>query len=216
MKTILLHLATMLALVGCVDLPARTAQDNPAEPKYAEVYRHAHLALQEGKWPIYRRLMRSVIDLSTASGAPPGKRAIYWYEYGRASGVVCDWKDAEFALTVASNLDAGIGGPVHESFNELGRIYVVTKQYDKAVDYFSRAAKAFVQYHEKNPEKKIAKQLGSARLLEDFAYALEQTGGPPGEVERLRDAAAEIREKFAGKEAAHEDPTPYGTQCPPR
>ena len=210
MKTIILLITMMLTLVGCASMSARSAQDD-----YVEVYRYAYMALQEGKWLTYKRLMRTVIDKSTASGAPPEKRAIYWYEYGRASGVVCDWEDAEFALTVANNLDAKTGGPVHESLNELGRISVVRKQYEKAVDYFTRALKAFAQYHEKNPGKKITNQLGNARIIEDFAYALEQSGGQQSDVKRLRDNAAEIRKQLTGKDGVYEDITPYGTQCNP-
>jgi len=211
MKTILLLITMMLTLVGCVSMSARSAQDD-----YAEVYRYAHMAMQKGDWSTYRRLMRVVIDKSTASGALPEKRAIYWYEYGRASGVICDWIDAEFALTVANNLDAKTGGLVHESLNELGRINVVRKQYEKAVDYFTRASKAFAQYHEKNPGMKITNQLGNARTIEDFAYALEQAGGQQSDVKRLRDSAAEIRKKYTGKDGVYEDVTPYGTQCNPR
>jgi tetratricopeptide (TPR) repeat protein len=212
-KTTILLITMMLNLVvvGCVNKSARSAQDD-----YVEVYRYAYMALQEGKWITYKRLMRTVIDKSTASGAPPEKRAIYWYEYGRASGVVCDWEEAEFALTVANNLDAKTGGPAHESLNELGRINVVRKQYEKAVDYFTRGFKAFAQYHEKNPEKKIQNQLGNARIIEDFAYALEQTGGQPSDVKRLRDSAMEIRKQFNGENGVYEDVTPYGTQCNPR
>lgn len=206
MKIIIL-LTTMMLLVG-VHMPARSAQDD-----YAELYRYAYMALQEGKWPIYKKLMRTVIDKSTASGAPPEKRAIYWYEYGRASGVVCDWEDAEFALTVSNNLDTKTGGPAHESLNELGRISVVRKRYEKAVDYFTRAMIAFAQYHEKNPEKKITNQLGNARIIEDFAYALEQAGGQQSDLKKLRDNATDIREKLTGKEGVYEDVTPYGTQC---
>ena len=207
MKTIILLITMMLTL--CLGTTARSAQND-----YVEVYRYAYMALQKGEWSTYRRLMRVVIDKSTASGAPPEKRAIYWYEYGRASGVVCDWIDAEFALTVAHNLDAKTGGPVHESLNELGRISVVRKQYKKAVDYFTRASlKDFVQYHEKNPGVKMTNQLGNARTIEDFAYALEQAGGPQGDVTRLRDSAAEIRKKYTGKAGVYEDVTPYGTQC---
>jgi tetratricopeptide (TPR) repeat protein len=207
MKTIILFLPIMMLLVG-INMPAQSAQDD-----YVEVYRYAYMALQEGKWLTYKKLMRTVIDKSTASGAPPEKRAIYWYEYGRASGVVCDWEDAEFALTVANNLDAKSGGPVHESLAELGRINVVKKRYEKAVDYFTRSLKAFAQYNEKNPGGKITNQLGNARVIEDFAYALEQAGGQQSDVKKLRDSAADIREKFAGKEGVREDITPYGTQC---
>ncbi len=208
MKTTSLLIALMLSLVGCTNMSSRSAQDD-----YSEVYRHAYIALQKGEWHTYKRLMRTVIDSSTASGAPPEKRAIYWYEYGRASGVVCDWKDAEFALTVAHNLDIKTGGPVHESLNELGRIYVVRKQYEKAVDHFTRAFKALEQYHEKHPGKEITNQLGNARVIEDFAYALEQSGGQQSDVKRLRVSAAEIRKNLNAKDGVYEDVTPYGTQC---
>jgi tetratricopeptide (TPR) repeat protein len=216
MKKSILSITMMLALVDVVNMPVQAAENNPAEPKYVEVYRYAYMALQEGRWDIYKKLMRNVIDMSTTSGAPAEKRAIYWYEYGRASGVICNWEEAEFALTVASNLDASTGGPVHESLNELGRLNVVRKHYDKAVDYFIRAAKAFVQYNDKNPDKKITNQLGSARVFEDFAYALEQIGGQQSDVKRLRDEVAEVRKKFTGKEGVSEDVTPYGSQCSAR
>lgn len=208
MKPINVLITMMLTLVGCASMSARSAQDD-----YVDVYRYAYMALQEGKWLTYKKLMRIVIDKSTASGAPPEKRAIYWYEYGRASGVVCDWEDAEFALTVAANLDAKTGGPIYQPLNELGRMSVVRKQYEKAVDYFIRAFKAFAQYHENNPGKKITNQLGNARIIEDFAYALEQAGGAKSDVQRLRDSAAEIRKQYAGKDGVYEDITPYGTQC---
>lgn len=208
--TFLIVMVLSLALAGCVNKPDRPAQDD-----YVEVYRYAYMALQEGEWPTYKRLMRVVIDRSTASGAPPEQRAIFWYEYGRASGVVCDWKDAQFALNVAYNLDSKTGGPVYESLNELGRISVVRKQYAKAVDYFTRALMALGHYHEKNPEMEITDHLGNARVIEDFAYALEQSGGQQSDVKRLRENAAQIRNKVTGKDGAYENVTPYGTQCNP-
>lgn len=198
----------MLSLFGCDKILIKPSQND-----YTEVYRHAYIALQKGEWHKYKKLMRIVIDQSTAAGAPQEKRAIYWYEYGRASGVVCDWEDAIFALTVANNLDSKTGGPTHESLNELGRIYVVRKQYEKAVDHFTRAFKAFEQYHAKHPGKEITNQLGNARVVEDFAYALEQSGGQQSDVIRLRDSVAEIRKNLKAKDGVYDDVTPYGTQC---
>lgn len=211
MKKIMVSAMMASALVGCVNMPTRTVQTNSTEPQYAEIYRSAYAALQQGKWLTYKTLMRKVVDMSTASGAPPEKRAIYWYEYGRASGVVCDWEDAEFALTVASNLDAQTGGPAYEALYELGRLNVTRKNYQKAVDYFSRATKAFPQ----DQGKKITNQSAS-RLFEDFAYALEQTGGQQGDVKRLRDKAADTRENSSRKSDVDQGVTPYGTQCVPR
>lgn len=206
-----IHLTVISTFVFCTSVSAQ-----PAKNDYVEVYRYAYMALQEGKWLIYQKLMRSVIDKSTAVGAPPEKRAIFWYEYGRASGVVCDWEDAEFALTVANNLDAKTGRSVHMSLNELGRINVATKQYKKAVEYFTQSLLAFAQSVEKNPEKKITNLGDSALYLEEFAFALEQTGGQASDVKKLRDSAAEIRAQLSSKDSVLDDITPYGTQCKPR
>ncbi|QLF93567.1 hypothetical protein HW090_10330 [Pseudomonas sp. ABC1] len=208
MKRIFLLITVALLVSSCANVVRQ-----PAQGDYAEVYRHAYMALQEEKWLTYKQLMRVVIDKSTASGAPPEQRAIFWYEYGRAAGVVCDWKDAEFAMTVAKNIDTKVGGPSHESLGELGRMSVVRKQYDKAVGYFTLALQEFTKYQEENPDKKITNQLGNARVIEDYAYALEQAGGQQADVDKLREKAAEIREKFTGQEGAYESVTPYGTQC---
>ena len=92
----------MLALLGCVNMPDPTVQSNSAEPKYAEVYRYAYMALQEGKWLTYKRLMRTVIDKSTASGAPPEKRAIYWYEGTQGQAL-------PFASTISQESESILG-----------------------------------------------------------------------------------------------------------
>lgn len=203
-----LPLAMILTLLGGISLSARSAQND-----YVEVYRYAYMALQEGKWLTYKRLMRTVIDKATAGGVPPEKRAIYWYEYGRASGVVCDWEDAEFALTTANNIDAKTGGPVFMSFNELGRMNVARKQYKKAIDYFMQSSEILAQRNEKSPEKKTLTPLGNAQIFEDFALALEQTEGSAEDSKRLRNNASEIRKEFTARDAVVEDVTPYGTQC---
>ena len=114
---------------------------------------------------------------------------------------------------MANNLDTKTGGPVHESLSELGRINVVRKQFDKAVAYFTHAMTAFAQYSEKNPGTEITNQLGNAQVIEDFAYALEQAGGQQSDVKKLRERAADMREKIRGQEGVYQGVTPYGTQC---
>lgn len=215
MKVTLVSIAMFLALVGCVNMPATAIENNSAEPEYQQVYRFAYMALQENNWPLYKKLLRKVIDTSTSAGAPPNERAIFWYEYGRALGITCEWKQAEFALAVAHNLDLRTGGPVHKSLNELGRVNGLIKQYGKAVGYFTRGAKALAQYQEQYPTAEI-NLAGSAQVLTDFAYALEQTGGQPSDIQRLRDGAVAVRKKSVEKGEAYADVTPYGTQCAAR
>ncbi len=215
MKVTFLSIAMLLALVGCFNMPAKAVQSNSAEPEYQQVYRSAYMALQANNWPLYKSLLRKVIDTSTSSGAPLNERAIFWYEYGRALGITCEWKQAQFALAVAHNLDLKTGGPVHKSLNELGRINGLIKQYGKAVGYFTRGAKTFAQYHERHPAEEVNLS-GSAQVLTDFAYALEQIGGQPSDVKRLRDNAVAARKKGVEKGETYADVTPYGTQCTSR
>ncbi|HKM36218.1 MAG TPA: hypothetical protein VJY83_01100 [Thiopseudomonas sp.] len=211
-KIILLPIALLLTVAGCTHIPAQTVQNNSADSQYEEVYRYAYMALLEGNWPAYKKLMRKVISMSTSSGAPAEQRAIFWYEYGRASGVTCEWKEAEFALTVAYNLDAKTEGPTHTSLNELGRLNSATQQYKKAVQHFIRGSDAFAKYHEQHPDMEINLS-ASAQVLEDFAYALEQVGGQSVDVKKLRDAAVKVRQQSIETGEVNEDVTPYGTQC---
>ncbi len=213
MKAFFVPLIIALSLLGCTNAPVAKNQNHSVEPKYAQAYRYAYMALQEGNWPAYQKMMRKVIDLSTSEGASPERRAVFWYEYGRASGVVCAWNDAEFALTVARNLDAKTGGPVHQSLSELGRMNVARKEYIKAVDNFTLAMEAWADYHKKNSEHEQTSDLSRAAVLEDFAYALEQLGRQPSEVEKLRKEVAVIRNENAEKGNVHADQTPYATQC---
>ena len=215
MKVTLVSIAMFLALVGCVNLPAKAMENNSAEPEYQQVYRSAYMALQDNNWPLYKNLLRKVIDTSTSAGAPVNERAIFWYEYGRALGITCEWKQAEFALAVAHNLDLRAGGPAYKSLNELGRVNGFRKEYEKAVRYFTRGAKALAKYQEQYPAAEI-NLAGRAQALTDFAYVLEQNGGQPSDIQRLRDDAVAARKKSIEKGEAYADITPYGTQCAAR
>ncbi len=215
MKATLLPIAMFLALLGCVNVPAQAVENNSAEPEYQQVYRSAYMALQDNNWPLYKNLLRKVIDTSTSSGAPPNERAIFWYEYGRALGITCEWKQAQFALAVAHNLDLKTGGPVHKSLNELGRINGLIKDYGKAVGYFTRGAKTFARYQQQYPSEQINLS-GSAQILSDFAYALEQTGGQPSAIKKLREDAVAARKKSVEQGETYADITPYGSQCASR
>lgn len=210
-KIILLLSAATLALSGCVNTNSRTAQVD-----YADTYRQAYMALQKDEWLTYKNLMRIVIDKSTVSNAPAEKRSIYWYEYGRASGVVCDWEDAEFSLNISNYLDAQSGGPAYMSLNELGRISVARKQYDRAVDYFTRGLQGYAEYQGKISSKENKTHLIDSQILEEFAYALEQENGKPSEIKRLKENASEVRKKVAASSPANNDIAPYGTQCKTR
>jgi tetratricopeptide (TPR) repeat protein len=207
-KTIPLISTLVFVLSACVNTGQR-----PSQVDYSETYRQAYVALQKGEWSTYKKLMRIVIDRSTASNAPAEKRATYWYEYGRASGVVCDWEDAEFSLTVAYNLDTKSGGPAYMSMNELGRMSVARKQFDKAIDYFTRGVRDSAENQSKTSNVEYKFHAVDLRVLEEFAYALEEAKGNPSDIKRLKESAAEMRKKIPASGKTDSDITPYGTQC---
>lgn len=214
MKRHLVNIIMALTLLGCsIEPQHKTPPKNTSvEQRYVQAYRYAYMALQENNWPVYKKLMRSVVDLSTAADAPPEQRAVFWYEYARALGVACEWADAEFAFKVARHLDDKTGGPVHQSLNELGRMHVANQHYEKAVVSFTEAEQAFKQLsaqHTDTHQNSAQYQPIRAQVLEDFAYALEQVGERTGDVKKLRDAAA----INTGAAADHPDITPYGLAC---
>ncbi len=54
------------------------------------------------------------------------------YEYGRASGVICRWEEAELALNEAFDLDSKSNGPRWMPLVELSRMSIAQIDYPKA------------------------------------------------------------------------------------
>jgi hypothetical protein len=132
--------------------------------------------------------------------------AVLYYEYGRASGVICDWPEAERGLNEAYNLDQQTHGPSYMSQLELARLNYDRKQYGKAVEYIDRAMPAIDKY-----QLDTRDPLGYADLLDEYATSLGKMGKPES-VGKWRARAEELRKAFPGKNA-DTDRTPYGTQC---
>lgn len=194
----LIVMAVLITLVGCA---------NPINRHTAVKYNHAaYAAMKSGDWVNARMYFGRAIPNAKIGGVDPKAMAVLWYEYGRSSGVICDWSEAERGLNEAYKLDSETGGPAYMSLYEFGRMNYDRKQYAKAVEYFARVKTEFdkLQADTKDP-------LGYADYLEEYASALEQTGNA-AEVEKHRARAAELRKTFPGKDA-HTEKTPYGTQC---
>jgi len=131
--------------------------------------------------------------------------AVLSYEYGRYSGAICDWNEAEKGLSEAYDIDSQNGGPAYMSLVELARMNLDRGQYDKAFEYFDRVMPDLEkrQLDTRDP-------LGYADLLDEYANSLEKIG--KGEsVSTLRARAEVLRRTFPGK-SPHTDRTPYGTQ----
>jgi tetratricopeptide (TPR) repeat protein len=132
--------------------------------------------------------------------------SILYYEYGRASGVICDWKEAEHGLRKALELDREINGPVHVAQIELGRMYFDRKDYATAEQYFSTVQPIFERI-----DAQTADPLGYAVFLDEYASTLEALSRPADAIP-LRARADELRRTFPTSRVRTAR-TPYGTQC---
>lgn len=198
MRRFLIVAAVVVSLVGCA---------NPINRHTAGKYNQAaYGAMQSGDWFNARMYFGRAIQNAKMGGADSKALAVLWYEYGRSSGVICDWPEAEHGLNEAYKLDTETGGPAYMSLYEFGRMNYDRKQYAKAVEYFSRVKTEFdkLQADTKDP-------LGYADYLEEYASALEKTGDT-AEAKKHRARAADLLKAFPAGDA-HTEKTPYGTQC---
>lgn len=200
MKWLFVVVAGLIILAGCA---------NPINRHTAGKYNQAaYAAMKSGDWFGARMYFGRAIQNAKVGGVDTKSMAVLWYEYGRSSGVICDWVEAERGLDEAYKLDSETQGPVYMSLYERGRMHYDRKQYTKAVEYFARTN---AEFDKARFNFDTADPLGYADYLEEYSDALEKTGNV-NDAKKHRDRAVELRNTFPGKEA-HTEKTPYGTQC---
>ena len=186
---------------------AITACPHPINRKNSTNYAiAADNAQRAGDWFTARKYWGRAIISAELGRVPPQALAILWYEYGRSSGVICDWAEAEIGLTKALELDKQSNGPTHMSFFELGCMNFDRRRYDEAASYFGHAMR-------ESDERSIDTQdpIGHADLLTEYAISLENIGRG-AEARKHRARSAELRATFPNGKTPT-DRTPYGTQC---
>jgi tetratricopeptide (TPR) repeat protein len=162
--------------------------------------------IDQGKW------FEARISLGRAwANINPGKasvrtKAIYAYEYGRASGVVCDWKESERGLIIALELDQLTDGPIYMSYVELARMYHAQGKYEDSEKYFS-LAKAALDAQQADTKDSI----GYANILEIYSHTLYKLGRK-SEGDNIERRAQEIKNVFKDRQS-HHGVTPYGQHC---
>lgn len=132
--------------------------------------------------------------------------AVYAYEYGRASGVICDWNEAERGLFAALEFDKKTGGPIHMSYVELARMYQANNLNEKSEKYFSLAKIVLDEIQADTMDA-----IGYANILEAYAEVLLKLG-KSSEAALLMSRSKEIKAVFKNRESHHEI-TPYGKYC---
>lgn len=165
-----------------------------------------HNYAAEGKWFNARMAFGRAWTNANLGKAEDRVTAVYAYEYGRASGAICDWTEAERGLLKALELDKKTQGPVHMSLVELARMYHASGALDKSESFFRQAKEAL---DEKQLDTRDA--IGYATLLREYSDLLIKLDKLP-EAEKLKRRALEIETVFKDRESGHEQ-TPYGKYC---
>ncbi len=200
MKTKLFSIAVFLILLtGCAHymINLKTAEN---------YYNAAVKALQANDWANARMYFSRAWGNAMMGNADTRIISMLRYEYGRASGVMCDWEEAEKALEEAFELDVKSGGPRWMPLVELARMSIAQKKYIKAKKYFERLMPILQEIQAETQDP-----LGYADLLDDYALVLERTGEQEI-AQRHRERARQLRDAFPGL-TAHTEITPYGRQC---
>ncbi len=201
MRNVLGTLLILTVMVsGCV---------NPINLHTAGKYFQAgHSNLSAGDWVTAQKNFGKAVLNAKLGKADDRAMAVYLYEYGRASGVLCDWTESEKSLIAAYELDRENDGPTHMSLVELTRMHIGRQEFSKAVEYSDKVLPEL-----KNLQADARDPIGYAEFLEEYSLALEQTEKDEAiKIHRMRERAKELRNVFPNAKPFH-DKTPYGTQC---
>lgn len=178
----------------------------PINMKKAAIYAEGCFGFQaQDEWWKSRRACARAITNAELARADDRTLALLWYEYGRSSGVICDYGEATRGLEKALQLDRATGGPVFMSLMEMARLAMAQAQWEEAVKHYEQLWPLL-------PEQAAeADPLGMADALEEEAQAYRQLGREV-EAETRKTRASQLRAQNPGK-TSNTDITPYGQFC---
>ncbi|MCB5206547.1 tetratricopeptide repeat protein [Methylovorus mays] len=197
MKTTAVLMMSALMLVSCA---------NPINLNTAQRYAQGCLEFQhQGEWWKARQACGRAAVNAELGGANPQAIAVLWYEYGRASGVICDYPEANKALEKSLELDKANNGAVIMDYFELARLHFDQKLFKEASIYYRSGVAA-------TPKELMAQDpIGYADVLGEYSEALKQIG----DVESSEKVISEARELRSSNPNANSltKRTPYGKFC---
>lgn len=196
-KTTAVLMMSALMLVSCA---------NPINLNTAQRYAQGCLEFQhQGEWWKARQACGRAAVNAELGGANPQAIAVLWYEYGRASGVICDYPEAKKALEKSLELDKANNGAVIMDYFELARLHFDQKLFKEASTYYRAGVAA-------TPKELMAQDpIGYADVLGEYSEALKQIG----DVESSEKVISEARELRSSNPNANSltKRTPYGKFC---
>lgn len=126
------------------------------------------------------------------------------YDYGRASGAICDWEEAERALMESYKMQ---NGNIIPNLAQLAWMYHAKGDLNKSEEFFLLGIEAL----EKDDMFKTD-PIGFANFLADYGKVLSSLGKTK-ELEQINNKEKEIRDKYKYRTSALGDFTPYGKFC---
>ena len=160
------------------------------------------------EWAQARAACERAAVEAQAGGGRERAIAALWYEYGRASGAICRYDDAQRGLERALKLDRAHDGPVYMSLLELARLALAQARYAQAARYYGQFETAMPQARGVRVDP-----IGYAEVLEEHAEALRNIGEAQ-DAASLASRAQALRKAHPGVKARTAR-TPYGRFCAP-
>ena len=197
MKSTALVIATALTLVSCA---------NPINLRTAANYAQGCMSFQhQGEWWKARQACGRAAINAELGGAEPQAITGLWYEYGRTSGVICDYPEAKRALEKSLESDKANNGPIIMDYFELARLHFDQKLYKEASAYYQSGIAA-------TPKEIVAQDpIGYAEVLDEYGVALKQTGDVANSEKIIAEAKQLRSSNPNGKSLTKR--TPYGKFC---
>jgi tetratricopeptide (TPR) repeat protein len=157
------------------------------------------------EWNLAQQAFAKAVRTGELAHASPQKMVNLYYEYGRTSGIICQYDLAELNLKKAYALDEQQQGPTATDLFELALMHKAAGKLPVSLAEFTRAKTLMDQ---SGVEKSSPAQY--AGFLTAYAATL-QLAGQDSEAEALRQQARDL----VGNTSDQNDTglTPYGSQC---
>ncbi len=166
----------------------------------------ANQAERNGVWSTAKTHYEKALVQAKAEGATEKMQAILNYQYGRALGVTCSFKEAEQHLLKALEQDERNNGDTFKDLTELARLHYDQKNYSKAISYFEKNIPILEKW-----DASSKAPIAYSEILFEYSRALHHTGNT-SKAEDLKNKAMDIRNQHSQRYSITER-TPYGKYC---
>jgi tetratricopeptide (TPR) repeat protein len=173
----------------------------------ARRYAQAGAAAQRANdWQDAREKFRRAVINARDGRAHARMLAGLLYEYGRSSGVVCKYEEAEASLKEAFTLEQDNRMMARMDLVELARLNFDQGKFDRAGGYFAQAIPLLEGTNARKDDP-----LGFADILDEYSVALRNTGRT-AEADQVAVQGKGLRAKNPQRRT-NTDRTPYGKYC---